>query len=96
MAGTLPPDIVATFANTGKEMLETLDFVRDCSQKWNVDIVWLEYSPDGEKQRKFSVVDHHTASRHGEPYEALLREGEVPTQPGHEILYHRALMWSTT
>jgi 3'-phosphoadenosine 5'-phosphosulfate sulfotransferase (PAPS reductase)/FAD synthetase len=80
-AGRLPDGIVACFANTGKEMPETLDFVRDCSQKWNVDIAWLEYSPDGEKQRKFRLVDHQTASRHGEPYEALLRERKYLPNP---------------
>jgi 3'-phosphoadenosine 5'-phosphosulfate sulfotransferase (PAPS reductase)/FAD synthetase len=31
-----------TFANTGKEMPETLDFVRDCGEHWGVDITWLE------------------------------------------------------
>ena len=81
LAGRLPPGIVASFANTGKEMPQTLDFVRDCSQKWNVTIVWLEYSPDGEKQRKFRVVDQHTASRHGEPYGALLRERKYLPNP---------------
>jgi hypothetical protein len=62
-------------------MAETLDFVRDCSQRWNVDIVWLEYSADGEKQRKFRLVDHPTASRQGEPYEALLRERKYLPNP---------------
>ena len=54
-------------------MPQTLDFVRDCGEGWNVPIVWLEYAHDGEKQRKFRVVDHASASRQGEPYEALLR-----------------------
>jgi 3'-phosphoadenosine 5'-phosphosulfate sulfotransferase (PAPS reductase)/FAD synthetase len=77
--GCLPQDIVVCFANTGKEMPQTLDFVRDCADRWNVPIVWLEYAPGGGKHRKFRVVDHHTASRSGEPYEALLRErGYLP------------------
>jgi 3'-phosphoadenosine 5'-phosphosulfate sulfotransferase (PAPS reductase)/FAD synthetase len=80
-AGRLPPGIVACFANTGKEMPETLDFVQDCSRRWDVAIVWLEYSPDGEKQRKFRVVNHQTASRQGEPYEALLRERKYLPNP---------------
>jgi 3'-phosphoadenosine 5'-phosphosulfate sulfotransferase (PAPS reductase)/FAD synthetase len=80
-AGQLPAGIVACFANTGNEMLETLDFVRDCSQRWNVDIVWLEFSPDGEKQRKFRVVDHPTASRQGQPCEELLRERKYLPNP---------------
>ena len=59
MAGA-SQDVVACFANTGKEMPQTLDFVRDCGERWNVPIVWLEYAPAGEKQRKFRVVDHAT------------------------------------
>jgi hypothetical protein len=46
-----------------------------------VNIVWLEYAPDGEKQWKFRVVDHQTASRQGEPYEALLRERKYLPNP---------------
>jgi hypothetical protein len=62
-------------------MPQTLDFVRDCGERWNVPIVWVEYAPDGEKQRKFRVVDHRTASRQGEPYEALLRERRYLPNP---------------
>jgi 3'-phosphoadenosine 5'-phosphosulfate sulfotransferase (PAPS reductase)/FAD synthetase len=79
--GTLPANVLACFANTGKEMPQTLDFVRDCGQRWNVSIVWLEYDPAGETQRKFRVVDHASASRQGEPYEALLRERKYLPNP---------------
>jgi hypothetical protein len=47
-------------------MPQTLDFVRNCGERWNVRIAWLEYSPEGEKQRKFRVVDHKSASRNGD------------------------------
>ena len=68
--GRLPDDWVVVFANTGFEMPETLDFVRDCSQRWGVPISWVEYTtePPG-----FRVVDHATASREGEPFEELVR-----------------------
>ena len=39
--GSLPDDIYVTFANTGKEMPETLDFVHDCGVHWDVKIHWL-------------------------------------------------------
>lgn len=69
--GTLPPDVHVCFANTGKEMPETLDFVRDCGERWNVPIVWLEYDHT-ENGPTFRVVDHATASRNGEPFKKLI------------------------
>ena len=33
---------MVTFANTGREMPETLDFVQACADNWGIDIVWLE------------------------------------------------------
>lgn len=65
--GTLPPDVRAIFANTGKEDPATLDFVRECGERWNVPITWLEYQPDAPGWRE---VTHATASRDGEPYAA--------------------------
>lgn len=31
------------FANTGKEMEETLQFVHECESRWQVPIVWVEF-----------------------------------------------------
>src|SRR5215475_13155125 len=68
--GTLPDDVKVTFANTGKEMPQTLDFVRDCGERWGVEVVWLEYRRnDGPS---FEIVTHETASRAGEPFKALI------------------------
>ena len=66
---TLPEDSVAVFANTGKEAEQTLQFVKNCAEKWNVEIHWLEYRPNG---KKFEIVNFHTASRNGEPFEAMI------------------------
>ena len=78
--GTLPDDIVVCFANTGREMPATLDFVRDCGAAWNVPIVWLEYrwEPGGPS---FEVVSHNSASRDGEPFEMLLRSKSMLPNP---------------
>lgn len=62
-------ELVFTFANTGKELPETLQFVKDCQDHWGIDIVWVEYITD---KPLFKVVDFDTASRNGEPFEMLI------------------------
>jgi 3'-phosphoadenosine 5'-phosphosulfate sulfotransferase (PAPS reductase)/FAD synthetase len=66
----LPENAVVCFANTGKEDEATLQFVHDCEKNWNVKIVWLEYCAE---EPKFKIVNFETASRNGEPFEALIR-----------------------
>jgi 3'-phosphoadenosine 5'-phosphosulfate sulfotransferase (PAPS reductase)/FAD synthetase len=69
----LPDRAVVTFANTGREMPETLDFVHDCSVQWDVPIVWLEYDrPDGKAGYK--VVGGNSASQDGAPFEMLINQ----------------------
>lgn len=76
--GGLPADAVVCFANTGKEDEATLRFVRDCGQNWSVPITWVEYRND---ERGFSVVDFDTASRAGEPFEAIIRKRNYLPNP---------------
>lgn len=74
--GGLPEEAKVCFANTGKEDEATLKFVKDCETNWGVDIVWLEYR---NTDQKFDVVDYSTASRNGEPFEAIIRKrGMLP------------------
>mgnify|MGYP001213651097 FL=1 len=78
--GTLPDDIYVTFANTGKEMPETLDFVQACSEHWNVKVHWLELVTANERPfYRTKEVTYKTASRNGKPFEALLgRRNHLP------------------
>lgn len=76
--GKLPDDVVVCFANTGKEREETLRFVRDCATHWNVPIVWIEYRDD---EQGYAVVDFDTASRNGEPFEAIIRKRQYLPNP---------------
>ena len=77
--GGLPAEAVVCFANTGKEDEKTLEFVRDCAVNWNVPIVWLEYLAYTDHEPRFKEVTFETASRDGEPFEALIRKrGYVP------------------
>ena len=80
--GTLPEDVRPFFANTGKEMPETLDFVEEISQRWSVPITWVEYrgrATDGKKQH--AIVDYKTASRNGEPFADLIADRKYLPNP---------------
>jgi len=70
---SLPPEAVVCFANTGKEDEATLRFVQDCSEQWGVNINWLEYKQSEDASNRWRVVDFDSASRNGEPFEAVIR-----------------------
>lgn len=74
---SLPPEAKVCFANTGKEDEASLRFVRDCGDRWNVPITWVEYRKD---EPRFAVVGFDSASRNGEPFEAVIesRKGVLP------------------
>jgi len=83
--GQLPDYVKVCFANTGKEMPQTLDFVEKCSIEWNVPVVWLErymiLNNTGSKT-KFSfetkIVNYELASRNGAPFESLFQRRYLP------------------
>lgn len=72
-AGALPDDVVVAFANTGKEHPKTLRFVHECEARWGVHIRWVEWRM-GPGRRGYEQVGFNSASRAGEPFEALIRE----------------------
>jgi 3'-phosphoadenosine 5'-phosphosulfate sulfotransferase (PAPS reductase)/FAD synthetase len=76
--GGLPRDTLVCFANTGTEAEATLRFVRDCATRWRVPITWIEYRDD---PTGFAVVDFTSASREGEPFEALIRKRRYLPNP---------------
>ena len=84
--GKLPKDIHVVFNNTGMEREETLVFVKECAERWNVPIRWLQLKiydefmlrinrAAGRKMWRKDVVevDFETASRKGEVFESLIR-----------------------
>ena len=100
--GGLPPEAVVCFANTGREDEATLRFVRDCGEHWGVPITWLEYRND---DAGFAVVNFETASRGGQPFEAIIQKRnflpnpvarfctvELKIQPEHKFL--RSIGWT--
>lgn len=71
--GDLPERCQVMFANTGREMPQTLDFVHECGSRWGVPIVWLEYArPNGKAG--YQLVGNNSASRNGEPFELVLKQ----------------------
>lgn len=84
---------IVTFANTGLEAEETLFFVDECSQEWNIPIVWVEAKCKDENGNLFSekgwsvshkIVNYETASRKGEPFEEMISILGIPrTQEPH-------------
>jgi len=77
---SLPEDALVLFCNTGKEEEATLEFVRDCSE-W-CPITWLEY----REGPSFEVVTFETASRNGEPFDAVIKQRE-PSLPNGRSRY---------
>jgi len=71
---------VYIFANTGKELPQTLDFINKCDKEWGLNIVWLEANVQNEKGvgTTFKIVDYETASRKGEPFEDMLKKYPLP------------------
>jgi 3'-phosphoadenosine 5'-phosphosulfate sulfotransferase (PAPS reductase)/FAD synthetase len=79
--GVLPDHVKVIYCNTGKECQETLDFVRDCAKNWNVEIIWLEFQSAEKSKDRWKVIDYDTASRNGEPFEAMLSHKKYLPNP---------------
>lgn len=79
--GKLPDDVRVLFANTGKEMPQTLDFVQECSARWSVPITWVEYRSNSDPQKRWTVVNAACAARNGEPFAALIGDKNYLPNP---------------
>lgn len=76
-------EFIVTFANTGREHEKTLMFVNNCNKRWTelygVSITWLEAEVHtGRLPCSHKVVTFETASRHGEPFEAVVAKYGLP------------------
>jgi len=79
--GKMPTNGIVCFANTGKEEEATLKFVRDCSVNWGVKIHWIEYQDHEDPTLRYKEVTYETASRNGEPFEAIIRKRQYLPNP---------------
>lgn len=66
--GSLPKGCVAIFQNTGKEKEATYQFIKNMSDEWGIEIVWLEYTG----KNKYKVVNFETANRTGAPFKQMV------------------------
>lgn len=66
-------NLIHVFANTGLEDPKTLEFVDRCDREYNLNTVWVEavVNPEKNKGTTHKIVDFETASRNGEPMEAV-------------------------
>jgi len=73
---------IVLFANTGKERVETLEFINECDRRWNFGTVWIEADVQKEKGEgtKHKVVTFDTASRNGEPFEDVIKKYGIPNK----------------
>ena len=65
----LRDDVVVAFANTGREMQGTIEFVKEIQHRWNVNIRWLEYRKD---KPKYEEVNHNSVSLDGKPFMEMI------------------------
>lgn len=74
-------DLLCLFANTGQENEQTLDFVEQCDKRFRLNVVWVEANvQEGRVGTSHKIVDYKSASRHGEPFEAVIKKYGIPNQ----------------
>lgn len=72
-------NLLFAFANSGKERFQTLDFIKRCDDEFGFKTIWVEavineYG-DGTTHK---IVNYETASRAGEPFEAMIKKYGIP------------------
>lgn len=68
--------VAYVFANTGQEHERTLAFVNECDRRFGLGVVWVEadVNPRKGQPTTFTVTNYESASRNGEPFEAVIRK----------------------
>lgn len=75
-------EFITVFANTGKEIEQTLEFVDRCDKEFNLNLIWVE-SLVAKKYGvgiKHKIVNFETCSRNGEPFESIISKYGIPSQ----------------
>lgn len=79
--GVKGTELKFVFANTGEEHSRTLEFINECDKAWSLGIVWLEAVVHaGRNGTTHKVVSFDTASRNGEPFQAVIEKFGIPNR----------------
>lgn len=74
-------DFIFVFANTGLEHEKTLEFVDRCDKEFGLNVVWVEAYVHAKRiGTGHTIVDFQSASRGGEPMEAVIKKYGIPNQ----------------
>lgn len=75
-------EIRVLFSNSSQEDERTLRFVDRCDKHFGFNTVWVEavVTPEKGVGTSFKVVDFATASRQGEPFEAVIQKYGIPNK----------------
>lgn len=82
-------NICIVFANTGQEKNETLDFVNECDNRFNLDVNWIEGKVIHNKRisTQYTIVNYKTATRSEDwkekdntPFEEVIKKYGIPNQ----------------
>lgn len=78
-------NILFAFANTSKELEETLIFGKEISEF--VPVVWIEgtYPMIKGKGIGYKIISFETAKRNGEVFEAMIKKANIPTKSGNKV-----------
>jgi len=73
-------NVINVFLNTGKEREESLIFADRCDKEFGLNLIWLEAEINEGKGNgtSYHTVNFETASRNGEPFEAMLGKYYLP------------------
>jgi hypothetical protein len=76
------PNVIYVFLNTGKELEETLVFADKCDKEFNLNLIYLEakINKENRKGTTYKIINFETASRNGEPFEAMLNKYYLPNR----------------
>lgn len=78
-------NMIFVFANTGQENDETLDFVKECDEAFDLGVVWVEaVVHEGRVASTHKIVNYETATRrtefHDSPYTEVVKKYGIPNK----------------